>query len=155
MLTAEISQYVESVQNNPDKILVDSRERLNFLTEHIPSAKNIPYTMLGDDNHILRPIDEIKRFIENRGISPDAEPSPKKLAEVIDTAKKHNIKAVFFESLVSDRLAQVLAKEIGALVLALNPGANVTREQIQSGVTFLSIMEKNLNNLQEGLICEE
>ncbi len=67
------AQYVESVQNNPDKILVDSRERLNFLTEHIPSAKNIPYTMLGDDNHILRPIDEIKRFIENRGISPDAE----------------------------------------------------------------------------------
>ncbi|HKQ20767.1 MAG TPA: rhodanese-like domain-containing protein, partial [Nitrososphaeraceae archaeon] len=31
------AQYVESVQNNPDKILVDSRERLNFLTEHIPS----------------------------------------------------------------------------------------------------------------------
>ena len=67
------AQYVESVQNNPDKILVDSRERLNFLTEHIPSAKNIPYTMLGDGNYILRPIDEIKRFIENRGISPDAE----------------------------------------------------------------------------------
>src|ERR671914_2980210 len=40
--------YVESIQNNPDKILVDSRERLNFLTEHIPSAKNIPYTMLGN-----------------------------------------------------------------------------------------------------------
>ena len=65
--------YVESIQNNPDKILVDSRERLNFLTEHIPSAKNIPYTMLGNDNHILRSVDEIKRFVENRGISPDSE----------------------------------------------------------------------------------
>src|SRR5688572_1795508 len=63
--------YVESIQNNPDKILVDSRERLNFLTEHIPSAKNIPYTMLGNDNHILRSVDEIKRFVENRGISPE------------------------------------------------------------------------------------
>jgi thiosulfate/3-mercaptopyruvate sulfurtransferase len=65
--------YVESIQNNPDKILVDSRERLNFLTEHIPSAKNIPYTMLGNDNHILRSVEEIKRFVENRGISQDSE----------------------------------------------------------------------------------
>src|SRR5215204_2747420 len=65
--------YVESVQNNPDKVLVDSRERLNFLSEHIPSAKNIPYTMLGNDNHILRSVDELKRFVENRGISQESE----------------------------------------------------------------------------------
>ena len=67
------AQYIESIQNNPDKILVDSRERLNFLTEHIPSAKNIPYTMLGNDTHILRSVDEIKRFIQNRGLSEDSE----------------------------------------------------------------------------------
>jgi thiosulfate/3-mercaptopyruvate sulfurtransferase len=65
--------YVESIQNNPDKVLVDSRERLNFLSEHIPSAKNIPYTMLGNDNHILRSVDELKRFVENRGINQDSE----------------------------------------------------------------------------------
>ena len=65
--------YVESIQNNPDKVLVDSRERLNFLSEHIPSAKNIQYTMLGNDNHILRSVDELKRFVENRGIPPDSE----------------------------------------------------------------------------------
>jgi thiosulfate/3-mercaptopyruvate sulfurtransferase len=65
--------YVESIQNNPDKILVDSRERLNFLTEHIPSAKNIPYTMLGNGTHILRSVDEIKRFVQNRGISEGSE----------------------------------------------------------------------------------
>ena len=65
--------YVESIQNNPDKILVDSRERLNFLTEHIPSAKNIPYTMLSNGTHILRSVDEIKRFVQNRGISEDSE----------------------------------------------------------------------------------
>jgi thiosulfate/3-mercaptopyruvate sulfurtransferase len=65
--------YVESIQNNPDKVLVDSRERLNFLSEHIPSAKNIPYTMLGNDSHILRSVDELKRFVENRGINQDSE----------------------------------------------------------------------------------
>lgn len=67
------ANYVESIQNNPNKILIDSRERLNFLTEHIPNAKNIPYTMLGTVDNILRPVQDLKRFIENRGIEPDSE----------------------------------------------------------------------------------
>jgi thiosulfate/3-mercaptopyruvate sulfurtransferase len=68
------ASYVETAKEQPNKILVDSRERLNFLTEHIPGAKNIPYTMVGSINgSILRKPEEIKRFVENRGISPDAE----------------------------------------------------------------------------------
>jgi thiosulfate/3-mercaptopyruvate sulfurtransferase len=67
------ASYVEAIKETPDKILIDSRERLNFLTEHIPGAKNIPYTMLGSNGNILRKPDEIKRFIENRGISSDSE----------------------------------------------------------------------------------
>ena len=67
------TSYVTSAKEYPFKILVDSRERLNFLTEHIPGAKNIPYTMLGSNGGILRKPKEIKRFIENRGISTDSE----------------------------------------------------------------------------------
>jgi thiosulfate/3-mercaptopyruvate sulfurtransferase len=65
--------YVESAKAQPDKLLVDSRERLNFLTEHIPGAKNIPYTMVGSNGSILKKADELKRIIENRGISSDSE----------------------------------------------------------------------------------
>jgi len=67
------ASYVEAAKEQPNKILVDSRERLNFLTEHIPNAKNIPYTMLGSNGSILRSPEEIKRYIENRGIPVDAE----------------------------------------------------------------------------------
>jgi thiosulfate/3-mercaptopyruvate sulfurtransferase len=68
------ASYVETAKEQPNKILVDSRERLNFLTEHIPGAKNIPYTMVGSINGgILRKPEEIKRFVDNRGIPPDAE----------------------------------------------------------------------------------
>ena len=67
------SSYVDAIKEQPNKILIDSRERLNFLTEHIPGAKNIPYTMLGSNGSILRNAEEIKRFIENRGISTDSE----------------------------------------------------------------------------------
>lgn len=67
------AQYVEAAQSQQGKLLVDSRERLNFLTEHIPTARNIPYTMLGSDGSILRKADELKRMIENRGITPNSE----------------------------------------------------------------------------------
>jgi thiosulfate/3-mercaptopyruvate sulfurtransferase len=70
---ADVS-YVETAKEQPNKILIDSRERLNFLTEHIPGAKNIPYTMIGLTNgSILRDPKEIKRLIDNRGISADSE----------------------------------------------------------------------------------
>jgi thiosulfate/3-mercaptopyruvate sulfurtransferase len=67
------AEYVESSKTSKDRVLIDSRERLNFLTEHIPGATNIPYTMLGTDETILRTPIEIKRYIENRNIEPNSE----------------------------------------------------------------------------------
>lgn len=64
---------VEKAKSEQNRILVDSRERLNFLTEHIPGATNLPYTMLGTADSILREPQEIKRFMENRGISTNDE----------------------------------------------------------------------------------
>jgi thiosulfate/3-mercaptopyruvate sulfurtransferase len=62
---------INSKLNNT--LLVDSRERLNYLTEHIPGARNIPYTMVGSEDSILRKAEELKRLIENRGITTDSE----------------------------------------------------------------------------------
>ena len=63
-----------STNSKPNNtLLVDSRERLNYLTEHIPGARNIPYTMVGSEENILRKAEELKRLIENRGITSDSE----------------------------------------------------------------------------------
>jgi thiosulfate/3-mercaptopyruvate sulfurtransferase len=62
------AEYIEKAQNDENKIIIDSRERLNYLTEHIPNSKNIPYTMLRSETSILRNPLELKRFMENRGI---------------------------------------------------------------------------------------
>jgi thiosulfate/3-mercaptopyruvate sulfurtransferase len=69
------ASYVETAaKSHPSTLLVDSRERLNYLTEHIPGARNIPYTMVGSEGgSILRDAQELKRLIENRGITNDAE----------------------------------------------------------------------------------
>ena len=67
------AEYIENAQNDKNKIIIDSRERLNFLTEHIPNSRNIPYTMLRSENSILRNPSELKRFLENRGIDSNNE----------------------------------------------------------------------------------
>lgn len=73
---------------------------------------------------------------------------------MINLAKKYGIKSIYFEIYVSDELAKVMAKEVGAKTLILNPGANLTKEQLNSGTTFFDIMEKNLENLRNGLLCK-
>ena len=54
-------------------VLVDNRERLNFLEQHIPGAINIPYRMLASGQNILRPKEDLKRLIQNRNITSDSE----------------------------------------------------------------------------------
>ena len=54
-------------------VLVDNRERLNFLENHIPGAINVPYRMLSSQQNILRPKEEMKRLLQNRNIASDSE----------------------------------------------------------------------------------
>ncbi|MGI0010161.1 MAG: sulfurtransferase, partial [Nitrosopumilaceae archaeon] len=65
--------YLETVKEKKDTILVDNRERLNYLDNHIPGAINIPYRMLASPDNILRPKEELKKLIQNRDIQPNAE----------------------------------------------------------------------------------
>lgn len=87
------------------------------------------------------------------GVSPNAEPTPKRLAEVIQAAKTHGVKFIFFEEMVNPKLARVLAQEAGLQTLVLYDGANLTRDQLKQKVTFLELMEKNLKSLRQGLDC--
>lgn len=88
------------------------------------------------------------------GLSPDSKPTPKQLVEVVELARKHKIKIIFFEIYVSNELAEVIAREVGARTMVLNPGANLTEGQLKSGITFFDIMELNLENLRNGLVCK-
>ncbi len=89
------------------------------------------------------------------GISPDEEPSPKKLAEIVDFIKKENIKVIFFEKLVSPKLSQTIALETGAQTLVLDPIEGITDEDIKTGQNYFTIMKRNLNNLQIALQCKQ
>lgn len=87
------------------------------------------------------------------GLSPNAEPTPRQMAEFISLVKKYQSKVIFFEPLVSERMAKAIAREVGAQMLVLSPGANVTRAEMQAETTFLQLMERNLEHLKYGLGC--
>ncbi|MBX6378187.1 MAG: zinc ABC transporter substrate-binding protein, partial [Clostridia bacterium] len=88
------------------------------------------------------------------GLSPEAEPGPRRLAELRRVARERGVRAVFTEPLVSPRVAEALAAEIGAETLMLNPVEGLTKEEAAAGADYLAIMLENLRQLQRGLGCQ-
>ena len=87
------------------------------------------------------------------GLSPDQEPSPKELAGVVTFSREHNVKYIFFETLVSPRLAETLANEIGAGTLVFNPLEGLTQQEQNDGMDYFSVQRKNLQNIKIALEC--
>jgi zinc transport system substrate-binding protein len=87
------------------------------------------------------------------GISPEAEPSPADLAAIVRTARRLKVTHVFYETLVSPRLAETLSREIGATALPLNPIEGVSPAEAAAGTGYLELMRANLANLRTALGC--
>lgn len=88
------------------------------------------------------------------GLSPEEEPSPRKLAEVATLVRERGIRYIFTETLASPKLAQTIASETGAGTLVFSPLEGLTEEEINSGENYISIMEANLKNLRTALVCQ-
>lgn len=82
------------------------------------------------------------------GLSPEAEPDPDTLAKAIDVAREHNITVVFFEELVSPRVAEVVAQEVGAATRVLSP-----IESRPATGDYVTLMQENLVGLREAMRC--
>lgn len=88
-----------------------------------------------------------------QAINPDAEPTPSKIAELVKEMRANGLRYVFSEELLSPATAEMIAKEAGATVLPLNGAHNISKEDFDRKVSFLTIMRKNLVNLRKGLQC--
>lgn len=85
------------------------------------------------------------------GCSTDTEPSAKTIAYLIDKVRDEQIPAVYYLELSSPRVAEIIGEETGAEPLLFHSCHNVTRYQFDSGVTYLELMEQNVENLKKGL----
>ncbi|MDH4197915.1 MAG: zinc ABC transporter substrate-binding protein [Candidatus Aminicenantes bacterium] len=87
------------------------------------------------------------------GPSPEAQPRPRAVVEVVEEARRQGVQVVFYETSVASDLARAIAREIGARTLALNAGHNPTRAELMRGRRFFDIMRTNLERLRDGLGC--
>ena len=86
------------------------------------------------------------------GISPHSEPSPKSISKLIDITREKNIKYIFFEVLSSPKSVEMIAEESKLEVLTLNPIGGITKEQFESDIDYIDLMEENLENLKKALV---
>jgi zinc transport system substrate-binding protein len=87
------------------------------------------------------------------GLSPEAEPDPRRLAELRDLVEREGVTTIFAEELVSPKVAETLASEAGVQVAVLNPIESLTDAQEQAGEDYLSLMRENLDTLRKALDC--
>jgi zinc transport system substrate-binding protein len=88
------------------------------------------------------------------GLSPEAEPSPERLAALADLVRTRGVTTIFTEELVSPRVAEALAREAGVGVALLNPLEGLTKDEVDRGETYVSVMRTNLGILRRGLACD-
>lgn len=83
------------------------------------------------------------------GISPESEPSPQRLAHVAEEAKSTGTTTIFFETLVSPKVAETIAREVGAKTAVLDPLEGLS----EPDTDYFSVMRANLTALTTALGC--
>ncbi|MFW5894587.1 MAG: metal ABC transporter substrate-binding protein [Bacillota bacterium] len=85
------------------------------------------------------------------GFSTDSEPTPGAISDMVETMKEHGIDTLFSETLIDPRVADAISEETDAEILYLNTAGNVSKDALEDGVTYMDMMEENLETLKEGL----
>jgi zinc transport system substrate-binding protein len=125
-LTALDSEYTAGLKTCERRELVTSHTAFHYLADRYDLAQ-----------------------IGITGIDPEAEPSPQRLADVAAEAREHNATTIFFETLVSPKVADTLAREVGAQTAVLDPLEGLTDD----GADYFTVMRANLGSLTTALGC--
>lgn len=82
-----------------------------------------------------------------QGVNAETEPDAKKMAEIIDFIRENNVNTIFTEELIDPKVSDVIASETGAEIKVLSPVEGLSQEEIDNNEDYLSIMQRNLDNL--------
>lgn len=85
------------------------------------------------------------------GFTPDAEPAPARIKEVQDIVKAQHVTTIFYEELVSPKVAETIAKDVGVKTAVLSPIEGLSDANSQE--TYLTLMRRNLQELQKANGC--
>ncbi len=122
------SEYKTGLANCKLKTFVTSHQAFAYL------AKRYGLTMVGI-----------------AGFTPDAEPTPARIKEVQDIVRKQGVTTIFYEELVSPKVAETVARDVGVKTAVLSPIEGLSDANSQE--TYLTLMRENLQELRKANSC--
>ena len=118
--------------------------RKNAVRDEIIFADRFPMRYFTDEY-------SLRYYAAFPGCSSEAEPSAKTVKFLIDKVREDSIPVVFTIEFSNKAIAYAIKDETGAEILEFHSCHNVTKEQFASGVSYISLMRQNLENLKEAL----
>lgn len=85
------------------------------------------------------------------GCSENTEASAATVSFLIDKVREDKLKYVFKIELSAGKLAAIVAEETGAEVLTFYTGHNITADDLESGMTYISMLRRDLEALRKAL----
>jgi zinc transport system substrate-binding protein len=82
------------------------------------------------------------------GLDPETEPTPRRISDVVGLVRKYDVKTIFYEKLVSPKIAQTIASEAHVGTDVLDP-----IEGVRGADDYLTVMRRNLGSLRRALDC--
>lgn len=70
------------------------------------------------------------------------------MAKIVDTVRDEKIPVIFYEELTEPRTAEIICGETGCAMRLFHSCHNVSRDEFEAGVGYLSLMNGNLENLR-------
>jgi zinc transport system substrate-binding protein len=149
---SELDEENEAYYKNNAQIYIKKLEILHILYES--NLQNCDNRLIISAGH------NIYGYLEERydfesvtayGLSPDSEPTPQDIKNIVDLLEEKNLKHVLFEEMVNPKLAQTMSKDVNAEILVFNPAANIGKDNERK--TFIDIMQSNLEALKIAMNC--
>ena len=93
----------------------------------------------------------LSHFSAYSGCSTEAEPSASLIAQLANKVKTENIKGVFYIEFSNEKIADIICEETGCEKYLFHSCHTVSKNDIEHGETYISIMTKNAENLRKVL----
>jgi len=152
---AQIVERIGTILDRPDEAAALKRESMALDGEFRTGLENCERRELVTSHAAFGYLAERYGLeqIAITGLSPEAEPTAGELERVVEKVREHGATTIFFETLVSPRIAQTVAREANSRTAVLNPLEGLTEEDIDAGADYFSVMRTNLAALREALEC--
>jgi len=147
--TTNCEKYKENSQNYVLQIDSLSKELLQIVSsakrKQIIVADRFPFRYLVEEYGL----DYRAAFA---GCSDQSDATPATIANLINAVKNNKIPYIYYVELTNRNTAEAVAEQTGAKMLLLHSYHNISKQDFESGTTYLDLLKQNIANLKLGLL---